>query len=97
MIFVHVWWWFQHFIGVDNASGINYLFWSGFGLSNFFYIGILYTIYRKINCHVSSCHRIGLHHVQGTPYVVCKLHHPAIANKRITFHHIFLAHRKANK
>lgn len=31
---------------------------------------------RKVNCHAKGCYRVGLHKVDGTPYITCKKHHP---------------------
>ncbi|MGI8879442.1 MAG: hypothetical protein ACR2KJ_02820 [Jatrophihabitans sp.] len=63
------------FIGLRNPNGRWAYFWSGFGscLSEFAIIGILW---RKVNCHAKGCYRVGLHKVDGTPYITCKKHHP---------------------
>lgn len=68
-------WWIGHILGLDDASGPWYLFWSGIcgDLSLF---GAALVIVRKHNCHVKSCPRIGRHPVEGTTYVVCRHHHP---------------------
>ena len=71
-------WWLLHVLGVDNASGPAYLFWSGFGsdLGELAIVGGLVAMYRRHNCHVRGCWRIGRHPVEGTPHVVCRHHHP---------------------
>lgn len=50
-------------------------FWGGIGscLGEFAILGVLW---RKVNCHAKGCYRVGLHHVDGTPYITCKKHHP---------------------
>lgn len=42
-MFVHLWWWFQHFTGVDAPGSRTYNFWSGFGsdLSEFALVGVI--------------------------------------------------------
>lgn len=87
--------WFLHLTGSDNTSGVWYGFWSGFGsdLMEFTALGMLW---RKLNCHVDGCHRIGLHHVDGTPYVTCRKHHPSVEDK-ITGERIAYAHHKYMK
>jgi hypothetical protein len=79
-----------------NPTGHWVIFWSGFGscLTEFAIIGI---VYRKLNCHQDGCRRIGLHKVEGTPYIVCRRHHPAIPDGKVTAEQIataFHLHRK---
>lgn len=69
--------WVMHLTGLDSASGPAYLFWSGIG-GNLGIIAVLYGVLRKHNCHVRGCLRIGIYHVGGTPYVVCRRHHPDV-------------------
>ncbi|HEY0871013.1 MAG TPA: hypothetical protein VGD55_11490, partial [Acidothermaceae bacterium] len=33
-------------------------------------------VWKRINCHAKGCYRVGLHHVDGTPYITCGKHHP---------------------
>ena len=66
---------FLTFIGVYNGNSRWYLFWGGFG-SCLSELAILVVVWRKINCHAKGCYRIGLHHVEGTPYITCGKHHP---------------------
>lgn len=64
-----------HILGLDNASGGWYLWWSGFGAD----VGLLaasVTYARHANCHEHHCWRLGKYHVEGTPYRVCRQHHP---------------------
>ena len=82
-----------HFFGLTNASGEPYLFWSGIG-SDLAYLSIFALVYRKLNCHQDGCRRVGLHKVDGSPYIVCKKHHPAIPAGPVTAAHIHAAHRR---
>jgi len=72
------WWWVEVHTGTVNESGPYYGFFSGFGsdIGEVAIIGGLVAIVRKHNCHVHNCWRIGRHPVEGTPYVVCRRHHP---------------------
>lgn len=88
-----------HVLGLDNPTGAWELFWSGFGsdVAEFAILGSLLALYRRHTCHVDHprfCWRPGLHPVAGTPYKVCKRHHPAVPD-RITADHIAAAHRAA--
>ena len=72
--------WIQHFFGFDTGQGNapHYLFWSGFGsdLSELALVGAVAGLLRKHNCHVKGCPRIGRFPVDGTPWIVCRKHHP---------------------
>jgi hypothetical protein len=68
--------WLAHVLGLDDASGGWYLWWSGFGGRIVLGGGFLATYLRQHNCHESRCWRLGKHHIEGTPYVVCRKHHP---------------------
>ena len=95
--------WFLHWLAVHtgtvNESGPFYGFWSGFGsdLGELALIGAIVTGYRHVNCHVKGCPRIGHHPVEGTPYRVCRRHHPAMSDKFPTVEDIHAAHRAAKK
>lgn len=86
--------WFGHIFGLDNGSGPWYLFWSGIGsdIGEVVIIGGIIQWYRKASCHVDGCHKIGLHHVEGTGYVTCRKHHPADATSEQDIH---AAHHRA--
>ncbi len=95
-----MWNWLLHLIGVRPApfagGGAN-AFWSGFGsdLGEVVIIGGMVQLYRKHTCHVDSprfCWRLGTHPVDGTPYRVCKTHHPRVPD-RITAEHIKQVHQ----
>ena len=71
--------WLQHILGVDNASGRWYLFWSGFFFVLVLIIGQTVNAYvtaRRHNCHEPWCWRVGKFPVEGTPWVKCRRHHP---------------------
>ena len=96
--FVQLWWSFQHFTGMDNVAGRAYGFWSGFGsdLGEITLIGLVAGIIKHQNCHVKGCKSVFTHPVVGTPFKVCKRHHPAM--KRIVTHlDIVKAHRDATR
>jgi hypothetical protein len=73
--------WLQHWLGADNASGPIYLSWSGWvsDLSELALVGLLVQLWRRHNCHVQKCWRLGIRPVSGTAHVVCKRHHPTSA------------------
>jgi hypothetical protein len=97
MIWPTIWNAFLHFIGVRPLapSGAND-FWSGFGsdLAEFSFIGVFYVTFRKHNCHVKWCWRIGRQKVDGTDYVVCRRHHPKEAP---THAEVLQAHEEAQQ
>lgn len=68
-----------HVLGIDDASGPWYAFWSGFGSDLTLFTGlvaVVWSFWRRHNCHVRGCLRLGRHPVEGTSYVVCRFHHP---------------------
>ena len=84
----------------DGGPDLYYNFWSGFGsdlgeatLISAVGIGV-YTGVRKVNCHTKGCWRIGHHPLQGTPYILCRHHHPDVPTKGATHEHILEVHRK---
>lgn len=81
--------WLSTLFGMDNLSGPNYGFWSGIGsdIGEVTIIGGAVMLYRHHNCHVEGCLRLGKYPVEGTPYVVCKRHHPGMP-EHITYAHI---------
>ena len=65
---------FLRILGLTDASGGWYLFWSGvFGDVTIFGAGVL--LYRKHNCHVHRCWRIS-RHVTPEGHAVCRTHNP---------------------
>jgi hypothetical protein len=60
-----------HLLGVDDVSGRWYAFWSGAG-SDLSYLSVFVVLFRKHNCHVKNCWRIGHHEVGG--FMLCHRH-----------------------
>lgn len=67
--------WLWRLLGLTNASGWQYLWWSGFA-ADIPIFGMSWTLYRRHNCHTPGCWRIARHRIDGTNYVVCARHHP---------------------
>lgn len=74
--------WLYHIFGI-NGTGPWYAFWSGTGsdIGEVTIIGGLLAMYKKHTCHEPRCWRLGHHPVEGTPYVACRKHHPALPGK----------------
>jgi hypothetical protein len=68
--------WVLHWLGIDTTTGPWYAFWSGAG-SDLAYLGIIWALVRKHNCHQPRCWRIGRFPVEGTQWATCRRHHPA--------------------
>jgi hypothetical protein len=95
--FPTIWHWIEVHTGTVNESGPYYGFWSGFGsdMGEVVLFGAVITMYRKHSCHVHRCWRMARHPVDGTPYVVCRRHHPTFENHPITAEHVAKAHAEA--
>lgn len=93
---MNIWNWLLTVTGSNDTTGTYYGFWSGFG-SCLTYFGIFAVLYRKYNCHINSCHRIGLHKVKNTPYVLCRKHHPETPSKTVTQDHVNKLHKLRSK
>ena len=85
---------------LHGGPDLYYNFWSGFGsdlgeatLITAVGVGV-YTGVRKVNCHTKGCWRIGHHALEGTPYILCRHHHPGVPNGGATHEHILEQHRK---
>ena len=83
-----------------GGPDVYYNFWSGFGsdlgeatLISAVGLGV-YTGVRKVNCHVKGCWRIGHHPLLGTPYILCRRHHPNVPTAGASHEHILEQHRK---
>jgi hypothetical protein len=89
----------SHFFGFDNLSGPFYGFWSGAGsdIGELALVGAVLGMIRVHNCHVKGCFRIGHHPVDGTPYKVCRVHHPGVPDGGATAQHVADAHWAANR
>jgi hypothetical protein len=93
--------WFALHTGIVHGGPDPYYnFWSGFGsdlgeatLISAVAIGV-YTGVRKVNCHTKRCWRIGHHPLDGTPYILCRHHHPEVPTQGASHEHILEQHRK---
>lgn len=90
--------WLIHVLGLDDASGHWYLFWSGVGadISELAILGGIVAAYRKHLCHVGWCWRLGVHPVAETPYRACRRHHPTVPN-RVSAQDIAEAHEQTSR
>ena len=93
-------WFAVHTGTLHGGPDIYYNFWSGFGsdlgeatLISAVCVGV-YTGVRKVNCHTRRCWRIGHHPLDGTPYILCKHHHPNVPNRGATHEHILAQHHR---
>lgn len=86
-----------HLLGLDDASGRPYLFWSGIAadVSELAIFGGLFGVYRRHQCHVHGCWRFAKFPIDGTPYSSCSRHHPELRD-RITHEHLVDAWRSRN-
>jgi hypothetical protein len=64
-----------HIMGLDDASGSWYLLWSGFFADISILAAPVILFFRHV-CHERGCFRIGKHRLDGTPYTLCRKHHP---------------------
>ncbi len=93
-------WFAVHTGTLHGGPDIYYNFWSGFGsdlgeatLISAVCVGV-YTGVRKVNCHTKGCWRIGHHPLDGTPYILCRHHHPGVPNHGATHELILTQHHK---
>ncbi len=93
-------WFALHTGTLHGGPDLYYNFWSGFGsdlgeatLISAVGIGV-YTGARKVNCHTKGCWRIGHHTLEGTPYILCRHHHPGVPSGGASHEHILEQHRK---
>jgi hypothetical protein len=93
-------WFALHTGTLHGGPDVYYNFWSGFGsdlgeatLISAVCIGV-YTGVRKVNCHTKGCWRIGHHPLEGTPYILCRHHHPHVPNHGATHEEILAQHHK---
>jgi hypothetical protein len=93
-------WFALHTGTLHGGPDVYYNFWSGFGsdlgeatLISAVGVGV-YTGVRKVNCHTKGCWRIGHHPLEGTPYILCRHHHPEVPNHGATHEHILAQHQK---
>lgn len=89
--------WLLHVLGTDNVSGTAYAFWSGFGsdLGEVAIIGGLVSVYRRHNCEVHGCWRLGRHATAAGQHV-CRVHHPdghLTAETVRSAHHLYMGRK----
>jgi len=81
---------FLTFLGTTNGDGRWYLWWSGM-FGNLTVFAAVIVFYRKHNCPVHRCWRIGSHtavDANGVEHVVCRVHHPGLGPR----HHLLPEH-----
>lgn len=66
-----------HLLGLDDAGGHWYLFWSGFGADIPILFGVL-ALLRKHNCHTRGCWRLGRHPGPDGATRCRRHHHPQL-------------------
>lgn len=84
------------FFGFGNGQGnsSHYLFWSGAGsdLAYLSFLGAGIAVYRKHNCPVKWCLRIGKHEFtdpkDGVKRLLCWKHHPDVKHKVLNLEHV---------
>lgn len=91
-----MWRFLLHVTGVDDTTGYWYGWWSGFGGFTFVGLTTIWLHVQRHNCHAHRCLRIGRHRVDGTPYVVCRKHHPT-HNERATAEEISAHHHRSKE
>lgn len=87
-----MWHWLQHFFGVypGDSNSTGYLFWSGSGsdLAYLSFLAAALALYRRHNCRVRWCWRIGRHEftdpADGVMRLLCWRHHPDVKHKNLT-------------
>lgn len=97
MAFLH---WLVHVTGSDyglpygHFSFYDLLSGSASDLGKLALFGALIAWYRRNECHVDACRRLGRHPVAGTPFVTCRKHHPHGAPSH---QDVIAAHRAAQE
>lgn len=97
----HLWAWIMHATGSDDLSGPEYGFWSGFAgdLTVFAALAAYpWVAYRRHNCQVKRCWRIGRHELTDTDGVkrsLCHVHHPGVKRRQLNREdlHLYLGNR----
>ena len=92
-----IWHTILHWLGVDNVSGPAYGWWSGAGsdIGELAIIGAVIGTWRRVNCHVKGCPRIGRHPAAGGQFVTCRRHSPdPDVRAGLKSHHIHAAHQR---
>lgn len=82
----------QHILGLDDAAGRWYLWWSGVG-ADLGIVGAVYGLYRRHNCEIHRCPRFG-RHVTAAGARLCRRHHP---DDHLTVEQAHAAHEAARR
>lgn len=84
-----------HWMGIDDPSGRPYLLWSGIAadISELAIFGGLFGVYRRHQCEVSKCWRLGRHQT-AAGHTVCRRHHP---DDHLTAEAVVAAHEEASR
>lgn len=85
--------WLLHVLGVDNVAGRAYAWWSGAGsdIGEIALIGAVLGLFRRHNCEVKWCPRLG-RHLTAAGHRLCRRHHP---DDHLTAEAAAAAHRAA--
>ena len=77
-----------------DGNSASYLFWSGIG-SDLAYLGILWAVFRRLNCHQPRCARLGRFPVEGSQLHACRKHHPSPPERQTIQkrYHLYLGER----
>jgi hypothetical protein len=79
-----------HILGLDDASGRWYLWWSGVG-ADLGMLSAVYAVVRRLNCEITGCLRLG-RHATAAGHHTCRRHHP---DGPLTVEAAHAAHRRA--
>jgi hypothetical protein len=86
--------WLYVWLGLSNASGSPYLFWSGiFGDASIFAAAVAFLLHSR--CHSKGCFRRAKYPDASGTYKVCRVCHPDVPNRGPTREHIAAAHKEA--
>jgi hypothetical protein len=81
-----------HVLGLDNASGGWYLWWSG-ACADLGLFAAPFVLWRRHNCEVRGCWRLG-RHATAAGHRVCRYHHP---DGHLKQHEVYQAHNRARQ
>lgn len=98
------WHWLVHWTGGDYPApyGVPYghlmpYDWLS-GILGLSFLGLFLTQFRKRNCHVRGCWRLGHHpftdEATGAVYQLCRRHHPGVLDKPPTKETVDLIHAR---
>lgn len=92
----HLWAQLLELTGSRTASSMAYNFWSGFG-GDLALLGAVaafpWVTYRRHNCQLKGCWRIGRHELtdaDGVRRLLCWRHHPGVPSRQLTREHLHL-------